>query len=55
VALATAVSGLGFSARGVHRVLKVARSIADLAEEADIRLSDLTEALSLRTLDRPTC
>jgi magnesium chelatase family protein len=55
VALSTAVSKLGFSARGVHRVIKVARTIADLAGEPEIRLGDLTEALSLRTLDRPTC
>jgi hypothetical protein len=36
------------SARGYHRVLKVARTIADLADEAQVRRRHLAEALSYR-------
>jgi magnesium chelatase family protein len=39
---------LKLSARGVHRVLKVARTIADLAGDANIALPHLTEALAVR-------
>jgi magnesium chelatase family protein len=53
--LGTAISRLGLSARGFHRVLKVARTCADLAGSADIRRSDLSEAVTLRALDRLTC
>jgi magnesium chelatase family protein len=53
--LSAAISRLGLSARGFHRVLKVARTCADLAGSADIRRSDLSEAVTLRALDRLTC
>ncbi|MBM0104341.1 YifB family Mg chelatase-like AAA ATPase [Steroidobacter sp. S1-65] len=43
---------LGFSARAYHRVLKVARTIADLAGASDIDTPHISEALSLRKLDR---
>lgn len=46
-----AIDRLGLSARAYHRVLRVARSIADLAAAADISTTHLAEALSLR-LDR---
>jgi len=36
------------SGRGYHRVLKVARTIADLAGRENIELKDITEALSYR-------
>ena len=36
------------SARGFHRVLKVARTIADLDEREGIALQDVTEALNYR-------
>jgi magnesium chelatase family protein len=53
--LSAAISRLGLSARGFHRVLKVARTCADLAGSPDIRRCDLSEAVTLRALDRLTC
>jgi magnesium chelatase family protein len=48
-ALLRAASERGLlSARGQHRVLRVARTIADLNGVARIRIGDLTEALALR-------
>jgi len=38
----------GWSARAVHRVLRVARTIADMAGVGQIRANDLTEAMSFR-------
>jgi len=53
--LSTAITRLGLSARAYHRVLKVARTCADLRGEADILTMDVAEAVKLRALDRPTC
>lgn len=53
--LATAIDRLGLSARAYHRVLKVARTCADLGGAADIRIADIAEAVKLRGLDRLTC
>jgi magnesium chelatase family protein len=53
--LATAITRLGLSARAYHRVLKVARTCADLGHSADLRIVDVAEAVKLRALDRPTC
>ena len=39
------------SARGYHKVLKVARTIADLAGEEEIRREHLAEAFGYRTLE----
>jgi magnesium chelatase family protein len=49
---AVAVDSLGLSARAYHRVLKLARTCADLAGEPQIRLRDVSEAIGLRALDR---
>ena len=43
---------LGLSARGYHRVLKVARTIADMNGQPQIEVAQVAEALALRTLDR---
>jgi magnesium chelatase family protein len=43
---------LGMSARGYHRVLKVARTIADMNGRPLIDVAHISEALALRSLDR---
>jgi magnesium chelatase family protein len=40
------------SARGYHRVLKVARTIADMSGRPLIEVVHISEALALRSLDR---
>ncbi len=47
-----AVSKLGFSARGYDRILRVARTIADLEGALDLEPKHLSEAVQYRTLDR---
>lgn len=47
-----AMDKLGFSARIFHRVLKLARTIADLAEEDEVSVNHLSEAMAFRGLDR---
>ena len=50
--LQQAVEKLGLSLRTYHRVLKVARTIADLAHCSDISRAHLAEALNYRAFDR---
>ena len=50
--LLSSIERLGLSARAYHRLLTVARTIADLQESADIQRPHLMEALGLRALDR---
>ncbi|OGW61718.1 MAG: hypothetical protein A2Y48_09315 [Nitrospirae bacterium RIFCSPLOW2_12_42_9] len=47
-----AMSKLGLSARAYERILKVARTIADLESREDILPQDISEAIGYRTLDR---
>ncbi len=50
--LSTAYERHRLSARGLHRITRVARTIADLEGAADIRPAHLSEAISYRSLDR---
>lgn len=46
------LSKLGLSVRAWHRILKVSRTLADLAGEKEINKRHLSEALSYRSMDR---
>lgn len=50
--LATAIERLGLSARAFHRILRVARTVADLAASNAITDQHVTEAVGFRRLDR---
>ncbi len=47
-----AIASLGLSARAYHRVLRVARTVADLAGVDSITIDHLSEAISFRKIDR---
>lgn len=52
VLLDQAMERFGLSARAYHRILKVARTIADLAGSEHITTTHLTESLSYRCMDK---
>ena len=49
---AKALEKLKLSARAYHRILKLARTIADLDDSDNINSKYLSEAISYRSLDR---
>jgi magnesium chelatase family protein len=50
--LQQAMDKFGLSHRAYHRILKLARTIADLAQSEQISITHLSEAISYRKLDR---
>jgi magnesium chelatase family protein len=50
--LQRAMEEMSFSARAHDRILKAARTLADLAGAPDIRPNDILEAIQYRSLDR---
>ena len=50
--LETAINKMGLSIRAWHSLLKVARTVADLAGSENIQRAHLTESLSYRAMDR---
>jgi len=52
ILLDKAMDKLQLSARAYHRILKLARTIADISDSSSIQKSHISEAISYRSLDR---
>lgn len=50
--LKTSFNTFGFSGRSLDRILKISRTIADMENSSEIRLSHLAEAMNYRALDK---
>ncbi|MBU3911986.1 MAG: hypothetical protein KKD90_05315 [Candidatus Omnitrophica bacterium] len=50
--LKMAMTELNFSARAYNKILKIARTIADIEESEDINADHISEAIQYRSLDR---
>lgn len=50
--LEQAVNRMGMSARGYHRILRVARTLADMQQQEAVLMAHIAESISYRSLDK---